>query len=595
MVQNPSEAAASATTSPTTATTGTGTGAAAHSSSTQNHTTTSSSGSKNRNIIASHYQIAQKIGEGSFGIIFKGFDLLRSNQPVAIKFESRKSDAPQLKDEFRAYKVLNSAVNNYYKNYERERYRYLSVQGIPKVYYFGQEGYYNILIIQLLGPSLEDLFEWCGRKFSITTVARLAIQMVERIQFLHENNLIYRDIKPDNFLIGATTADNTIYMVDYGMVKQYRDPVTHVHIPYRERKSLSGTARYMSINTHLGREQSRRDDLESLGNVFVYFLKGQLPWQGLKAPTNKLKYEKIGERKQKIPISELCSGLPVQVAEYIRQVRALKFEEDPDYLGYINLFRSILESFEGTKEYAESHATLSHNSSSSQTPAQPLQLYDQNQQQQQQQHQHSVGSLTDSIPDSKFSDASLCEYDWMKLHDGAGWSWGKNKKINLNGYGSGVRHTATQQTHISNSHYNQRQQAQSASQPLQQPQQQQQLQQQQQQQQRQQLQQQQLQQQQQQQQQQYYQNQQSNSRSMSHSNGHYYVNNGSSNKALMSAKSRAASTSVVNERTGLLESTRGGYIQGQHRHSRHGPGGDDSNYEMQDGSWFGWLCCCRWW
>lgn len=103
------------------------------------------------------------------------------------------------------------------------------------------------------------------------------------------------------------------------------------------------------------------------------------------------------------------------------------------------------------------------------------------------------------------------------------------------------------------------------------------------------------QQQQQQQQQQYYQNQQSNSRSMSHSNGHYYVNNGSSNKALMSAKSRAASTSVVNERTGLLESTRGGYIQGQHRHSRHGPGGDDSNYEMQDGSWFGWLCCCRWW
>lgn len=604
MVQNPSEAAVSATTSPTTATTGTGTGAGgAHTGSSQNHSTSNSSGSKNRNIIASHYQIAQKIGEGSFGIIFKGYDLLRSNQPVAIKFESRKSDAPQLKDEFRAYKVLNSAVNNYYKNYERERYRYLSVAGIPKVYYFGQEGYYNILIIQLLGPSLEDLFEWCGRKFSIPTVSRLAIQMIERIQFLHENNLIYRDIKPDNFLIGATTSDNTIYMVDYGMVKQYRDPITHVHIPYRERKSLSGTARYMSINTHLGREQSRRDDLESLGNVFVYFLKGQLPWQGLKAPTNKLKYEKIGEKKQKIPIPELCSGLPLQVAEYIRQVRALKFEEDPDYLGYINLFRSILENFEGTKEYAEVHTSQSHNLSSSQSHIQPLQQHEQIQQQQQQlqspqsQHQnhHSVGSLTDSIPESKSSDLSLYEYDWMKLNDGAGWSWGKNKKINLNGYGSGVRHTATQQTHLSNSQYNQRPQAQSAGQTLQQQQQQQQQQQKQQQQQQQQQQQrQQLQ-----QQQQYYQSQQPNSRSMSHShsNGHYYVNNGgSSNKALLSGKSRAASTSVVNERTGLLESSRRGYMQGgQHHNNHHGPGGDDSNYEMQNGSWLGWLCCCRWW
>lgn len=373
----------------------------------------SKSGSKNRNIIASHYQIAQKIGEGSFGIIFKGYDLLRSNQPVAIKFESRKSDAPQLKDEFRAYKILNSAINNYYKNYETERTRYLNAQGIPKVFYFGQEGYYNILIIQLLGPSLEDLFEWCGRKFSISTVARLAIQMIERIQFLHENNMIYRDIKPDNFLIGATPNDNKIYLVDYGMVKQYRDPITHTHIQYRERKSLSGTARYMSINTHLGREQSRRDDLESLGNVFVYFLKGQLPWQGLKAPTNKLKYEKIGERKQKIPIDELCSGLPIQVAEYIRRVRGLKFEEEPDYLGYVRLFESILHDMK-----------------------------------------------KQGVLDEKY------EYDWMKLNEGNGWSWGKNKKINLNGYGSGVRHTTTQQTNVSTSQ-NQTQQVQQSQQQIQ--------------------------------------------------------------------------------------------------------------------------------
>ncbi|CAE6504585.1 unnamed protein product [Rhizoctonia solani] len=279
------------------------------------------------NIVGVHYRVGKKIGEGSFGVIFEGTDLLNS-QAVAIKFEPRKSDAPQLRDEYRSYRILAGCP------------------GIPQIYHFGQEGLHNILVIDLLGPSLEDLFDMCGRKFSIKTVCMTAKQMLHRVQTIHDKNLIYRDIKPDNFLIGrpGTKTASMVHVVDFGMAKQYRDPKTKQHIPYRERKSLSGTARYMSINTHLGREQSRRDDLESLGHVFMYFLRGGLPWQGLKAATNKQKYEKIGEKKQTTPIKELCEGFPEEFSIYLNYVRRLGFEESPDYDFLRELFSKVLKN-----------------------------------------------------------------------------------------------------------------------------------------------------------------------------------------------------------------------------------------------------------
>ncbi|KAK0709424.1 kinase-like domain-containing protein [Lasiosphaeria miniovina] len=289
--------------------------------------------SSSSNVVGVHYRVGKKIGEGSFGVIFEGTNLL-NNQQVAIKFEPRKSDAPQLRDEYRTYKIL------------------VGCPGIPNVYYFGQEGLHNILVIDLLGPSLEDLFDHCNRRFTLKTVVMVAKQMLSRVQTIHEKNLIYRDIKPDNFLIGrpGTKTANVIHVVDFGMAKQYRDPKTKQHIPYRERKSLSGTARYMSINTHLGREQSRRDDLEALGHVFMYFLRGGLPWQGLKAATNKQKYEKIGEKKQTTAIKELCEGFPDQFVQYLTYVRNLGFEDNPDYDYLRELFTQALKDAGGVED-----------------------------------------------------------------------------------------------------------------------------------------------------------------------------------------------------------------------------------------------------
>ena len=179
------------------------------------------------------------------------------------------------------------------------------------------------------------------RLSQVTNTAQLS-----RVQTIHEKNLIYRDIKPDNFLIGrpGTKAANVIHVIDFGMAKQYRDPKTKQHIPYRERKSLSGTARYMSINTHLGREQSRRDDLEALGHVFMYFMRGGLPWQGLKAATNKQKYEMIGEKKQTTAIAELCARFPEEFNKYLSYVRNLGFEDTPDYDYLRDLFTQALKN-----------------------------------------------------------------------------------------------------------------------------------------------------------------------------------------------------------------------------------------------------------
>lgn len=279
--------------------------------------------------VGNKFRLGRKIGSGSFGDIYLGANLY-TNEDVAIKLESVKTRHPQLNIESNIYRKMQGGI------------------GIPAIRWAGSEGDYNVLVLELLGPSLEDLFNFCNRKFSLKTVLQLADQMISRIEYVHSKNFIHRDIKPDNFLMGLKKKGNMVYIIDFGLAKRYRDNVTSYHIPYKENKSLTGTARYASINTHLGCEQSRRDDLESLGYVLIYFIRGSLPWQGLRAVTKKQKYDKISEKKLATPVEVLCKAKEnadwAKFGEYLTYCRNLKFDARPEYTYLRHIFRQLFQN-----------------------------------------------------------------------------------------------------------------------------------------------------------------------------------------------------------------------------------------------------------
>ena len=272
--------------------------------------------------VCDRYILKDRIGHGSFGEIYVAEEI-QTGKEYAAKIENASIPVPQLIFESRIYEFMSGCTN------------------VPRIY-FADEGLdQNIMIIDLLGKSLEKLKSEFGT-FSLKTVLMLADQMISAVQFFHEKSYLHRDIKPDNFVFGRGKEANKLYIIDYGLCKRYRDPNTHKHVKFTSGKSLTGTARYASVNALLGCEQSRRDDMEGLGYVFVYLLKGSLPWMGVEGKTRAEKFKNICETKKTYSLRKLCEGLPPPFLEYLWMVKNLKFEDEPDYSYYRKLFRDLM-------------------------------------------------------------------------------------------------------------------------------------------------------------------------------------------------------------------------------------------------------------
>ena len=269
------------------------------------------------------YRILKRIGCGSFGNVYKGINII-DKKNVAIKVEK--------KDE--GYNLL-----------QKESYYLYNLKGIgvPELISYGYSGKYNVLIQTLLGESLGKIFFKNSNRFSLKDICMFTIQILHRIEFVHSKYLIHRDIKPENFLIGSPD-EYMIYIIDFGLSKKYKSSRTNKHIQFKLTKKFTGTARYASINAVRGAEQSRRDDLEAIGYMLMYFFNGgKLPWQGVSCKEKAQKYAKIYYMKKNLNYQEFCKNMPKEIITYMMYCRDLQFEKEPNYEYLRNLFENVLE------------------------------------------------------------------------------------------------------------------------------------------------------------------------------------------------------------------------------------------------------------
>ena len=274
-------------------------------------------------LINNRFVINKKVGKGSFGDVHLGHDKT-NNQLVALKLE-HKDNKKMLEHEYNVYRDIG---NNKSK--------------IPKIFWYGNEGEYRVMVMEYLGESLESLLNKCGRKMSLKTTMMIGLQIFDLIHSLHCSNYVHRDLKPENFLIGIGDNRHFVHMIDFGLCKRFKNE-ERVHCKMVTGKKLVGTARYASINSHQGIELSRRDDMESLLYLMIYFRKGTLPWQGMPGKNREAKYEAIRQKKVSTTPEQLCQGLPVEFTHFLQHIRSLDFKEKPKYRYLRNLLLSVIK------------------------------------------------------------------------------------------------------------------------------------------------------------------------------------------------------------------------------------------------------------
>ena len=273
-------------------------------------------------VLFGKYKISKIIGKGSFGCVFEGVYLL-DNSKVAIKVDNKNADSQLLQIESTFLSIL--------KGY-----------GIPEIKSFGHHGKFYIMVQELLGYNLMQLRQYI-KGFTIKDIAMIGIQIIDRIEYVHSKNILHRDIKPENFVIGYNNS-SIIYIIDFGISRKYRSSRTGKHLKYQLIGKMFGTVRYASYNASRGLEQSRRDDLESIGYMLIYLAKGDLPWKGinLKAQDKEKRYIHMLLLKKFTAAEVICQNLPQEFVDYVKYCRQLKFEQQPDYEYLRNLFKSIL-------------------------------------------------------------------------------------------------------------------------------------------------------------------------------------------------------------------------------------------------------------
>lgn len=280
--------------------------------------------------LLSKYYLLSKLGTGSFADVYVAYRM-SDRKCVAVKIEKR-YDFDVAHNSIHQHKSKLMFEYDVYNDLHSNHHYYF----IPKIYDFIQTTEYNMMVLQLFGKSLSDMYDKCNKTFQLPTIFAISIQLIMLIEKLHTSGYLHRDIKPNNFLLGTKRKDK-IFITDFGLSKKYIK--NGEHIKYKEGTVFVGTARYSGINVHDGIETSRRDDLESIGYMLIFFMKGTLPWQGLgrDKPRNDM-IKVIGDVKKSTSVMTLCAGLPPCFSEFMLYCRNLKFDETPSYKVLIKLF-----------------------------------------------------------------------------------------------------------------------------------------------------------------------------------------------------------------------------------------------------------------